>query len=249
MKNLDNMPMGKKYEVFDNAEKLAEDLAGRLNDAVNQQKENYCLAISGGSTPIIFFKRLAEEPFKSEIEWNRVHFFWCDERCVPPDNSESNFGMTKTDLFDKIKIPSENIHRIKGESDPKEETFRYVNEIEDLVPKGKNSLPQFDWVMLGMGEDGHTASLFPNKELLFTYSNIAGIAQHPQTGQNRISLTFDVLNNAKRITFVVTGKKKAKILAEILKGQPSSKIYPSAQIKPIDGTIDWLVDKEAAFYL
>jgi 6-phosphogluconolactonase len=241
--------MGRNLKVFDTSEKLAEDLANQLKETVNKQNENFYLAVSGGSTPVIFFKRLAEQPFKNEIEWNKVHFFWCDERCVPPDDSESNFGMTKINLFDKIKIPEENIHRIKGESDPNEETVHYVNEIENNVHNGENTLPRFDWVMLGMGEDGHTASLFPNKNLLFIYSNIAGVAEHPQTSQKRISLTLDVLNNAKRITFVVTGKNKAKILSEILNGLPISKNYPSAQIKPTNGTIDWMIDKEASFYL
>ena len=241
--------MEKNFEVFDTAEKLAEELAHQLKESVNKHNGNFCLAISGGSTPKIFFQRLAEQPFNNEIEWNKVHFFWCDERCVPSDDPESNFGMTKTILFDKIKIPQENIHRIKGESDPSEETVRYVNEIENIVSKRENTLPRFDWVMLGMGEDGHTASLFPDKKLLFVFSNIAGVAQHPQTSQKRISLTTDVLNNAKRITFVVTGKNKAKILSEILNGLPISKNYPSAQIKPTNGTIDWMIDKEAAFYL
>jgi len=241
--------MSKKFQVFDIPEKLAENLANQLKESVNKSDKSFYIAISGGSTPIIFFKKLAEEPFNEEIEWDKLHFFWCDERCVPPDDEESNFGMTKENLFDKIKIPSENIHRIKGELDPKEETFKYVNEIEDLVPKGKNGLPQFDWIFLGMGEDGHTASLFPDKELLFTFSNIAGIAEHPLTKQKRISLTFDVLNNAKLITFVVTGKSKSKILSEIIKELPDSKNYPSAKIKPVDGTMNWMIDKEAAFYL
>ena len=243
------MQMRKKIEIFNTPEKLAENLAIRFKEAVNLHKRNFYLAISGGSTPIIFFKKLAEPPFNDGIEWNKVHFFWCDERCVPPGNPESNFGMTKINLFDKIKIPQENIHRIKGESDPDEETVRYGKEIEKSVLNGENNLPRFDWVLLGMGEDGHTASLFPGKKLLSVYSNISGIAQHPQTEQKRISLTFDVLNNAKRITFVVTGKDKAKILADILNELPISKNYPSAKIKPANGTIDWMIDKEAAFYL
>ncbi len=241
--------MSKKFQLFDTPDELAENLANQLKESVNKSNKSFFIAVSGGSTPIIFFRKLAEDPFNNEIEWSKLHFFWCDERCVPPVDPESNFGMTKINLFDKIKIPSENIHRIKGEFDPKEETFRYVNEIEDLVPNGKNNLPQFDWVFLGMGEDGHTASLFPNKELLFTFSNIAGIAEHPQTKQKRISLTFDVLNNSKRITFVVTGKGKAKILSEIINELPAGENYPSAKIKPVNGTIDWMIDKEAAFYL
>ena len=241
--------MGKKFKVFDTPGKLAENLANQFKDAVNSSNNNFYIAISGGSTPVTFFNRLAAKPFNDEIEWTKVHFFWCDERCVPPENTDSNYGMTKINLFDKIKIPQDNIHRIKGESDPNQETVRYVNEIENNVCNDENSLPRFDWVFLGMGEDGHTASLFPNKNLLFIFSNIAGVAQHPQSGQKRVSLTFDVLNNAKHITFVVTGKDKSKILYEIINELPAGKNYPSAKIKPLNGNIDWLIDKEAAFYL
>ena len=197
----------------------------------------------------MLFDSLAKQPFNEDINWSKVHFWWCDERCVPPDDSESNFGMTNELLLKRISIPAENIHRMKGEVEPSKEAVRYAMDIEKLLCGGKNCMPEFDWVWLGLGSDGHTASLFPGKNLLFIYSNIVGVAKHPESGQKRISLTKAVLNNAKKITFHITGKNKAKILSDILLSHPISKNYPAAEIKPVSGTIDWVIDKEAAFYL
>ncbi len=241
--------MKKNLQVFETPEQLADSLSRRLLLSNNKKETKFNIAVSGGNTPVIFFKHLSSNPYKSEIIWSKLNIFWCDERCVPPESSESNFGETKKYLLDSISIPQSNIHRIKGESDPNREAVRYATEVEKYLPKGNNNLPVFDWVLLGIGEDGHTASLFPRKNLLFVYSNIAGVARHPVTNQFRISLTRDVLNNAGQITFVVTGKKKAKIVSEIFNNLPVSKSYPAAEIKPVNGSIDWMIDKEAAFYL
>jgi 6-phosphogluconolactonase len=239
----------KELTVFDSPDLLAEHLASELRSSVNNSLNNFFLSVSGGNSPEFFFKKLAQAPYKDNIDWDKLHFFWCDERCVSPDNPESNYGMTKRNLFDFISIPEKNIHRIAGEANPNEEVVRYTTGIEDLVPVGENGLPRFDRILLGLGQDGHTSSIFPGKNLLFVYSNIAGVAKHPETGQKRISLTKDVLNNGKRITFVVTGRNKAKVLSEILNNLPGSKNYPAVEIKPVNGILDWVIDKEAAFYL
>ncbi len=236
-------------KVFNSSLEIAEALSIEIQSAVNNKQDRFNLAVSGGSTPTILFNRLAQAPFNNEINWNRLNFFWCDERCVPPDDNQSNFGEVKKTLLNFISIPELNIHRIHGEDDPNAETVRYAREIETNVQIAKNNLPQFDWALLGLGEDGHTASLFPNINFIFVYSNISGVSQHPITGQKRITLTKDVINNSKRITFMVTGKNKAKIISDIFSGLPKSKNYPAAEIKPINGTIDWMIDREAAFYL
>ncbi len=241
--------MNRDIKIFETPDKLAQKLSEELFDAVAQKPGDYFIAISGGSTPNILFRYLANAPFKEKIAWNKIHFFWCDERCVPPGDSQSNYGTANHYLFSLVPVPGENIHRIHGEVEPRTEVIRYSNEIEHTLQFDNNDLPQFDRVLLGMGEDGHTASLFPGKNFLFLYSNIAGIAQHPQSGQKRISLTKEVLCNAMRITFMVTGREKAKVLSEIIKELPSSKSYPAAEIKPSYGEMDWMVDKEAAFYL
>jgi len=240
--------MENRIRIFDSPQILAVKLAEEFKEKVQNSKVNFYIAISGGSTPKIFFKELAKFPFKDEIDWERLQIFWCDERCVPPNDSDSNFRMTKECLFDFVNIPNENIHRIKGESHPEKEAVLYSKEIERLLPKGKNNFPQFDWVLLGIGEDGHTASLFPHAELLYSCSNIAGVAEHPVSGQKRISLTERVINNSKRISFIVTGKDKANILHEVIDSH-DAKIYPASKIKPTDGILDWWIDKEAAFYL
>ena len=241
--------MNNNLRIFDNPEEIAYKISNELMESVEQKPDNFFLAISGGNTPNVLFKCLVNSPFKENIAWNKIHFFWCDERCVPPGNSQSNYGTANQTLLSLVPVPGQNIHRIHGEAEPQAEVIRYANEIEHTLPFDNNDLPQFDWVLLGMGEDGHTASLFPGKNFLFLYSNIAGVAQHPASGQKRISLTKNVLSNAKRITFMVTGREKAKVLSEIIKELPSSKNYPAAEIKPLDGKLDWMVDKESAFYL
>ncbi|MHB8854531.1 MAG: 6-phosphogluconolactonase [Ignavibacteriaceae bacterium] len=241
--------MNSSIKIFDSPPQLALKLAEEFNDVVEKKSDNIFISISGGSTPKIFFRELTLPPFGNNIDWSKVHLFWSDERCVPPSDSGSNYGMTKKNLLDFIQIPAENIHRIMGESHPEKESVRYSKEIDKILPSGNDHFPQFDWVFLGMGEDGHTASLFPNAELLYSCSNIAGVAIHPVSGQKRISLTERIINNSKRISFVVTGKNKASILKEILDGLPESKNYPASRIKPLSGNLDWWIDKEAALYL
>jgi 6-phosphogluconolactonase len=241
--------MSKNIKVYEDpqslAKKFSDELMGVIQSAVNNGKDKTFISISGGSTPVILFNELTKQPYKDGIKWSNVHFFWCDERCVPPDDKESNFGEAKKALFDKIEIPAENLHRIKGENDPKAEAVRYAEEVSKNLPT-KNQLPQFDWVWLGMGTDGHTASLFPGKKLDPVYDKISGVAVHPQSGQKRVSLTEGVLNNSKRISFIITGKDKAKTLKEVLAGSDK---YPSAKIKPNDGEFDWYLDKAASSFL
>ncbi len=241
--------MDKNIKIFDTPESLAQQLAVDLMQEINNSSKDFFLAISGGSTPKILFKELSYSPFNEKLNWSKIQIFWCDERCVPPEDSDSNYGMTKNILFDHINIPSDNIHRIIGESHPEKESVRYAKEIEKILPQGKNKLPRFDWVLLGLGTDGHTASLFPNAELLYSCSNIAGVAIHPITSQKRISLTEKVINNSKRITFMVTGKDKAIILSDIIKNNISNRDIPASRINPTDGSLEWRLDTEAAQYL
>ncbi len=241
--------MGKIFRVFDTPELLAEKLSSEIQTAVNEKSGSFFLSVSGGSTPVILFKELAHPPYYKNISWDKLELFWCDERCVPPDDKESNYGSVDLNLLSKVDLPEKNIHRVRGEDDPNKEAVRYGMDIEVSLPKGKNDLPVFDWILLGMGDDGHTASLFPGQSLISVYSNIAGVAQHPVSGQKRISLTPDVLNNARKVTFMVTGKNKSKILSEIINDLPGSSAYPSAAVEPLNGNLEFMIDKEAAFYL
>lgn len=202
------------------------------------------IALSGGSTPKMIFEELAAI-YKDEIEWSRVHFYWGDERCVPPTDGDSNFGMTAELLLSKIPIPSENVHRIKGENNPKEEARNYCNLLAERIPK-QDAVPSFDLVILGMGDDGHTASIFPHQILLWGAESNCEVATHPETGQNRITITGKVINNAKVVCFLVTGESKATKVKEIFKREGNYRSYPASLVAPVSGDLYWYLDEEAA---
>jgi 6-phosphogluconolactonase len=228
------------------AEKFAEELVYTINESVKMKKP-FTIALSGGSTPELLFSELGDK-FSKYVSWKYVHFFWGDERCVPPDDPESNYGMTRRTLLEKIEIPSSNVHRIRGEDDPKMEAERYSREISGhvLIKKG---LPVFDLIILGLGEDGHTASIFPDNIELFNSRKICEEAVHPVTLKKRITITGPVINNAKTVAFLVTGKKKAAIVEKILKKSAEALDYPAAYVVPADGDIRWFLDESSASYL
>ena len=239
--------MEAKTHIFPNPDLLVEALGTSFKEAeeeADSRGEPLHVAVPGGSTPKKFFQYLSG-PFADSINWDRIHFYWGDERCVPPDHPESNFGMTKKALLDKIDIPIKNIHRIQGESDPESEILRYSHEIKTTVSTKDQSLPQFDWIILGLGADGHTASLFPKMISSLVDEQICTIATHPQSGQKRISLTLSILNNAKRVTFLVTGKSKTEVVTSILMNKSDNLRFPAALVSPHSGKLDWYLDQEA----
>lgn len=236
-----------EVKIFPSTESAAENLAElffKKSESYYSSKKKLYVAVSGGNTPQIFFNKLAEK-YKESISWNNICFFWVDERCVAPTDSNSNYGMTKQYLLDIIQIPAENIFRIQGENDPLKEAVRYSSVIKKNVPE-RNNLPSFDLTILGMGSDGHTASIFPNQLHLIKSGKICETAIHPQTFQKRITLTGTIINNSSQIVFFVTGENKSKILADILNSSGNSKLLPAAYIKPIDGKLSWYLDKDAA---
>lgn len=245
--------MKPEIKIFTRKEDVADALAEEFIVYVKklfQVKQEIFLAFSGGSTPELFFRRLSSllSLNSDKIKLNRIHFFWCDERCVPPDSNESNFGMMKKSFSNFRNIPSENIHRIKGEDDPQTEVKRYSEEIKKIVPL-KNGYPVFDWIFLGIGDDGHTASIFPDQLDLLYSKNFAEVAKNPQSGQSRITLTGKVLINATRISYLVTGDNKKGKVKEIINDEPAAKKYPAYFVKPISGHADWYLDKRAAILL
>ncbi|MFS4468071.1 6-phosphogluconolactonase [Maribacter sp. 2210JD10-5] len=202
------------------------------------------IALSGGSTPKIVFDELATN-FQEDIDWSNVHLYWGDERCVPPTDNQSNYKMTVEHLLSKIDIPEENIHRIKGENSPEYEAERYSEILGEWIPK-KNSIPHFDLVILGMGDDGHTASIFPHEINLWDSEKLCEVANHPETGQKRITLTGKVINNASVITFLVTGESKKEKVFEILKKEGNFKKYPASLVQSESGKVLWFLDSAAA---
>ncbi|MBN2813568.1 MAG: 6-phosphogluconolactonase [Bacteroidales bacterium] len=207
------------------------------------------IAISGGTTPRAFFEQLAwiESNQQQAIPWSMINLFWVDERCVPPDHADSNYRMTRESMLDKITIPAENIYRIHGEANPSDEARRYAKIIESIVPS-LEGIPQFDWILLGMGDDGHTASIFPDRMDLLTSSSVCEAVTHPAKDSNRVTLTGQTLLQAKKISFLVTGATKSIIIRQILNKEPGSEKYPAAYIHHRT-SCDWLLDKQAAQYL
>jgi len=232
-----------EIKTFKNPEATARAFADYLCEK-QLQVNRLNIALSGGSTPKILFEVLIQK-YSNKIEWSKFHFYWGDERCVPPTSGESNYGMTYEYLLQHLDIPEENIHRVLGENSPSEEAIRYGNLITENLPS-INGLPQFDLIMLGLGEDGHTASIFPHQMELITSKEVCSVAEHPTSGQKRITLTGSVINNAKEVCFLVTGEPKAQKVNEILNITGACERYPAAYIKPTHGELIWLLDKAAA---
>ena len=201
------------------------------------------VALSGGSTPKIVFDYLAEN--YSDLDWTKVHFYWGDERCVPPTDDDSNYKMTLAHLLSKIAIPEQNIHRIQGENNPQKEAVRYSAVLEKELPS-EHKIPKFDLVILGMGDDGHTASIFPHEIQLWEAKNHCVVALHPDSGQQRVSITGSIINNADQVAFLVTGASKTKKVQEIIKETGDFKKYPATLVKPSSRKLIWFLDEDAA---
>lgn len=238
-----------EIKIFPQPAALAKALAEELLIASRQAKKagrSFNLVLAGGSTPRGVYEYFSRTDFKKSIPWDSIHFFWGDERCVSPDHEDSNYRMAQQALLGPLAIHHENIHRIIGENDPGAETCRYAEEIKRHCRLAEGEMPQFDWILLGLGTDGHTASLFPGVDLVADPSGICAVAIQPQSGQNRITLTLKVLNHANRVSFIVTGPGKAEVLGQILNRSPESQHYPAAQVHPAQGKLEWLLDEEAA---
>ncbi|MFT6881743.1 MAG: 6-phosphogluconolactonase [Marinoscillum sp.] len=232
--------------IFDTPKKTAEAFGDYLMKRASLSDFYHC-ALSGGSTPKLLFEYLSKQYSDSGL-WKRIHFYWGDERCVPPTDNESNFKMAESLLLNNISIPAENIHRVHGESNPEREADRYANELMEYVPTYKG-LPVFDMIILGMGEDGHTASIFPNQMALMSSEHLCGVATHPTSGQKRVTFTGHVINSAKEVVFLVTGAGKKHKIKDIQKKLGDFYSYPAAHIFPTEGELNWYMDKEAAALL
>lgn len=231
------------HKIFATPELVVENLANEMK-VYSEQGEAVHISLSGGSTPKMLFKLLAQAPYAEGIQWNNLHFWWGDERCVAPDDAESNFGEANTLLFTKVNLPAENIHRIRGEDEPAVEAERFAKEMADVIPS-ENGTPVFDWILLGVGADGHTASLFPGVTN-YQDENLSVLASHPESGQIRVSKTAKVLEAAKRISYLVLGSGKVEIVKEIHTTPASELPYPAAKIQSTTGETEWFLDSNAA---
>ena len=231
-----------KLHISTSKQEVAQDFATYLMNLA-EGKESLTVALSGGSTPKIVFDVLATN--YTDADWSKFHFYWGDERCVPPTDGQSNYKMTVDHLFSKIDIPEGNINRIMGENDPESEAIRYAAALDSQLEK-ENEVPQFDLVILGMGDDGHTASIFPHEIELWDSGNWCDVATHPESGQRRVSITGDVINNAKAVAFLVTGASKEEKVKAILNQEEDFREYPASLVSPLSGELHWFMDETAA---
>ncbi|HVF90262.1 MAG TPA: 6-phosphogluconolactonase [Blastocatellia bacterium] len=210
----------------------------------------FTAALSGGSTPRRMLELLASGPYAGQIPWPSLYFFWGDERMVAPDHPESNYRMARESLLDKVPVPEENIFRMRGEAeDPDLAAEEYSDELGKFFKLSGTELPRFDLVLLGMGADGHTASLFPKTAALHAGAKIAVANRVEKLNADRLTLTPATINNARNVTFLVAGEDKAPALSRVLEGPRDPETYPSQLIRPRDGRLLWLADSGAASLL
>jgi len=223
--------------------KTKEELSDKLSDYIIDHHLDSSIALSGGSTPLLLFKSLSNK-LSSSIDLN-TKFYWVDERCVEPNSDDSNYKMAKENLFINKIFKSENIYRIKGENDPFEEVINYNNILRKTLTV-KNNIATFDLIILGLGDDGHTASLFPHEFLSFRDKEDCLVASHPLSGQKRISLSEKIINNAKEVIFHITGSGKKYIIDDIINKKGNYKSYPGSFIDPKSTNLSWYLDFDAS---
>lgn len=220
----------------------------QLVEEYSKTQSKITVSLSGGSTPKLLFSLLAEQ-YSDKVNWDLLHLFWGDERCVAKDDPESNFGEANRLLISHVSIPPANVHRVHGESDPSAEAVRYGQEISSHLLADEKGVPTFDILLLGMGSDGHTASIFPHQMELLNSPEICEVATHPVSGQKRITVTGQILNAAKNVFFLITGESKASVLSEIVNRNGHFENYPMSFVKPLHesgrGKCTLLIDEQA----
>ncbi len=234
-------------EVLPNLEALSLRAASTFLNASRNSiaaKKRFAVAISGGSTPKRLYMLLGSDPYRHQVDWQHVHLFWADERCVPKEDEASNFRTAFDLLLSRVAISDKNIHRIEGEEAPDKAARDYEEEMRRFF--GESERGRFDLIILGMGADGHTASLFPGSKSLEETVRLAIPVYLEEPKKNRVTLTLPVLNNADQILFLVAGSSKAAVLSEILGDGKKKKGFPAGMIHPTHGNVTWLVDQEAA---
>ena len=235
-----------EIKVYADAAALAKAASEHFVEAARQaftRQARFAVALSGGTTPQAAYRRLAAPEVARQVDWARVHFFWGDERCVPFDHAESDYGMAREALLDHIPVPPANIHRMRGELDPAEAAAGYQVELRQAFG---TALPRFDQIWLGLGEDGHTASLFPGTAALRETEHWVAANRVEKLNTWRITLTPPVINQAAQVIFLVSGSRKAQVLRAILHGPYQPETLPAQLVQPKAGQLVWLLDRAAA---
>ncbi len=233
--------------VYETPEELAEaaarDFVFRAEAAINE-RSRFAVALAGGSTPKGTYEALARD-YADKLDWSKVHVFFGDERTVHPDHEDSNYRMVRETLLSHVRVGS--VHRMRCELPPEEAAADYEEQLREFF--GTNGVPAFDLILLGLGEDGHTASLFPETSALDVTDRWVVVNPVLKLGTSRMTLTIPVINAAKALTFLVAGEDKAEALKEILEGDDDPRGYPAKFIRPHGGNLTWMVDKAAASLL
>lgn len=229
------------------AHEAAERIVKLAEEAI-ELRGKFSIALAGGSTPEALFKLLAAEPYRDAIDWPNVHVFFGDERCVPPEDKDSNYRLARTTLLSKVAIPGDNVYRMHGEDDPEEAAKQYGTLLKEQFGDAGFSGPgnTLDLILLGMGDDGHTASLFPHTKGLHETKHrcIANWVEQKNTW--RITMTYPFINAARAVFICVTGTAKADRLKEVLEGPLDPERLPVQKIAPTDGKLTWILDAGAA---
>jgi len=244
------MPSGTCIRIFPTPDGVVQHAARTLRDACSAHRERrVCIALSGGSTPARLYRFLAED-FRREIPWERLEVFFGDERCVPPEHPDSNYRLAHVELLSRVPIPEAQVHRMPADAaDPAAGVDDYEDLIARLVPTGPLGEPSFDIVWLGLGEDGHTASLFPGTAALDVGDRLVAFNEVPQLDARRMTFTYPLLNAGAVVQFLVLGGQKAPVVTRIL-GPTARKsgadLAPAARVRPAYGRVEWLLDREAS---
>ncbi len=237
---------GVQVRVFQDLEEMSRAAAEFFTTMAQKSiatQGRFAPALSGGSTPRQFYSLLGSPSYRNAVDWPRIHIFWADERCVPPDRPESNYKLAHDAFLSSVPLPAENIHRIQGEGEPAEAAQAYEHELRGFI--SSSDIIVFDLIILGAGDDGHTASLFPGSAALRERTRLAVPVFLERPKISRITLTLPVLNNAAQVLFLVSGSAKAGVVWDILEGG-DTRHYPAGQVRPLNGYVTWFIDRQAA---
>jgi len=245
------MPVIPEIRIAPSSQEWAQDAATfivSIGEQAIQSNGRFIVALSGGSTPKTLYQVLATPEWKARFDWSRTFFLFGDERCIPPDHPESNFKMADSTLFQPLHIPVDHICRMKGEyEDPTAAAREYEKQIRELTECPAPEVPRLDLILLGLGDDGHTASLFPGTAALQENNRIVTVGHAPIGITSRLTLTLGVLNHAAVVLFLVTGSGKAQIVRRVLEPESEEdRFLPATRISPAAGRLVWMLDQSAA---
>src|SRR3989441_3323433 len=234
--------------IYPDIDTLSQDAAQYIVGIANESIADcgrFTIALSGGNTPRKTYGLLGSEPYSSQIDWKLVHIFWSDERCVPPDSPDSNYRMAHEELLSKISIPNLQVHRMPADMPDRDAAAQeYTDEMRRIF--GTDDIPDFDLIQLGMGPEGHTASLFPHQASLHETRRLVMPVSVPKPPPDRLTFTPPLLNAARNVLFLVTGEDKADALQAVLEGEYQPEEYPAQIVRPTNGEVVWMLDKNVA---